>query len=190
MEHIQIKKGDVFERRYENSTRVVITSPHDIMVVLNGKVQYSLPTAGNAVFQFDVRPLEEVSVWSDAGEAFINVFEKPLSSIYDPVDPESMVEIVTPSEMNIYDRLRSEMLTYVNQIADKKGFDTIDEADDLDFPDDDENDILTPYEAIDMAEEYPVDEVADPTSSTLPPDNSGSDEDLGGSVTDDNNSPE
>ena len=71
---------------------------------------------------------------------------------------ESLVEILPEGEMNMYDKLRQEMLQMFQDRAQEHGYETLNEADDLDFYDEDENLIDTPYEYKAMQDEYLAEE--------------------------------
>ena len=69
-------------------------------------------------------------------------------------DSKSLVEIIPEGEMNMYDKLRAEMLRMFEQRAELHGMESYDEADDLEFEEDDENLINTPYEYQALKDEY------------------------------------
>ena len=74
-------------------------------------------------------------------------------------DGKSLVEILPEGEMNMYDKLRQEMLQMFQDRAENNDMDTMEEANDLEFDDDDENLIDTPYEYKAMTDEYLAEQV-------------------------------
>ena len=72
----------------------------------------------------------------------------------DKVDGRSLVQILPEEDMNMYDKLRQEMLQMFQNKAEEKGMETMEEADDLEFEEEDENLIDTPYEYKAMVDEY------------------------------------
>lgn len=86
------------------------------------------------------------------GKWTIQMIDLPLRG--ERSDGESLVEIIPEGEMNMYDKLRQEMLQMFQQKAVEAGYETLEEADDLEFEEDDENLIDTPYEYKAMVDEY------------------------------------
>lgn len=68
-------------------------------------------------------------------------------------DGESLVEVLEPHEMSLYDRLRADMLQEVSKIAHKHDLDSYEDDGDLDW-DDDGDTPFTPYEYHEMQEEF------------------------------------
>ena len=74
-------------------------------------------------------------------------------------NPESMVEIVPEGELGMLERFKAEMMSQISQYAEDKGLDNFEEDNDLNWEDDDENLINTPYEYQEMKLEFPIDEI-------------------------------
>lgn len=97
---------------------------------------------------------------------------------YDPSGGDKIVEIIPESEMNMYDRMRAELLSVISDMAVKRGDESFEEADDLEFEDEESDQApLTPYEFQDMQEEYLVEDDVpenskDVSEETPPPENS------------------
>jgi len=166
MIEIELKANEPYTYTADQTCKLTIYADQAVAVLHNTEPKTPLPGATNhAVFMFRVRSGDEVDFvpLSSAGVS-IGVVKSQTASVYDPVDPESLVETLAPEEMNIYDKLRAEMLGMLSQFADKNDLDSIDESDDLDFPDDEDEGLIdTPYEYAAMMEEYPVED--SPTSS-------------------------
>ena len=79
---------------------------------------------------------------------------EPLQTRGETPDGKSVVEILPAGEMNMYDKLRQEMLQMFQNKKMEEGYESMEEANDLDFEEDDENLIDTPYEYREMMEEY------------------------------------
>ena len=94
---------------------------------------------------------EQIKIRTE-GEWTISLID--LASRGETPDGESLVEILPEGEMNMYDKLRQEMLQLFQNKAQEHNMETLEEADDLEFEDDDENLIDTPYEYKAMTEEY------------------------------------
>ena len=73
-------------------------------------------------------------------------------------NPVSMVEIVPDGELSMLERYKAEMMGYISNFAESRGYETEEEANDFDFEDDDDNLIDTPYEYQDMMQEFPINE--------------------------------
>jgi len=71
---------------------------------------------------------------------------------------DKLVEIIPEHEMNMYDRLRQDLLSEMSRLADMKEHETFEEANDFDLDDDSDDVPLTPYEFEDMKEEYLIDD--------------------------------
>lgn len=71
---------------------------------------------------------------------------------------ESMVEIVPEGELSMLERYKAEMMAQISALAEEKGLDSFEEDNDLDWDEEDENLINTPYEYTEMAMEFPIDE--------------------------------
>ena len=72
----------------------------------------------------------------------------------DKADSKSLVQILPEEDMNMYDKLRQEMLQMFQNKAEEHNMETMEEANDLDFEEEDENLIDTPYEYKAMVDEY------------------------------------
>jgi len=88
----------------------------------------------------------------DDTEVFLEVI--PVSSRYESGGGEKLVEVIDDSELSMYDRLRAEMLAKISEVADARGEESFEEANDLEFEDDDSDIPLTPYEYHEMVEEH------------------------------------
>lgn len=73
---------------------------------------------------------------------------------HDSSGGDKMVEIIPESELSMYDRLRSELLSMMSEVSEKHGDESYEEANDLEIDDEDDDIPLTPYEFHDMKEEY------------------------------------
>ena len=94
----------------------------------------------------------EKIILNTEGKWTISLIDMPTTK--EKADSKSLVEIIPEGEMNMYDKLRAEMLKMFEDRAEFYGKETYEEADDLDFDEDDENLIDTPYEYKAMRDEY------------------------------------
>lgn len=69
-------------------------------------------------------------------------------------DGESLVEVLEPHEMSLYDRLRHEMLQEVSKIAHRNDLDSYEDDGDLGWDEDDGDIPLTPHEYVEMQQEF------------------------------------
>lgn len=103
-------------------------------------------------FVYDVMPGYLVQVVTSGLWSWI--FE--VGAVAEPGGGPKLVEHIPAEEMSIYDRLRAEMLEKLSELAGERGYDTLDDEEDLDFDDPDFDVPFTPYEAVEMDEEEPV----------------------------------
>ncbi len=171
MEELELKANEPYTWTSKQTAKLTIYADAPCAVMLQGEAKTPLPGGVNqSVFMFRVRAGDEVDfVPLGSAGVSIGIVVKPSASPYDPVDPESLVETLAPEEMNLYDRLRAEMLGMLSQFADKNDLETVEEADDFEVDDDDDPLINTPYEYAAMMDEYPVEDTppgSEPTPST------------------------
>lgn len=81
---------------------------------------------------------------------------------------EKLVEVVESRELDMFSRLRGQLLELASNVAQRNGYDSYEEDSDLDFDDDEDSAQapFTPYEYQDMVEEMPK---ARPQAETKPP---------------------
>ena len=70
---------------------------------------------------------------------------------------ESQVEIIEDENLNMYERMKADIMRSVSGYANEKGMDTLDEEDDYELDEEDDNQApMTEYEYQDMVEEFYV----------------------------------
>ena len=72
-------------------------------------------------------------------------------------NPVSLVEIVPDGELSMLERYKAEMMSYISTIAENRGYESEEDANDFDWEEDDGL-IDTPYEFKEMLSEFPVEE--------------------------------
>lgn len=83
------------------------------------------------------------------------VTQKPISSgRFESPYGEKLLEAIPENHINMYDRMRAEMLGYLSQMAEKKGLDTYDDDEDDYYADEDVDNPLTPSEYVVMRDEF------------------------------------
>lgn len=122
--------------------------PHSVngkRVTLRSGVQYMFAFASNE--DFNIYFIPRLTAEAGGGE-----------KIAEHISAEEV------AEESMFARLRAEMLAKLSEMAGQNGMDTFDDEDDLDEDEDTSDAPLTPYEYVEMQEEYP----AEPQTSPEP----------------------
>jgi hypothetical protein len=134
----------------ENPQKITIRTTCEFHVAVDS--QLVGPDASTSrKFDYVLNSGDEIEVYCD--EKY-TITVKDLPHRGEVNDGESLVEVLEPHEMSLYDRLRHEMLEEVSRIAHKNELDSYEDDGDLGWEEDDGDIPLTPHEYTDMAEEF------------------------------------
>ena len=132
---------------------------YTVQVKLKGEEEYIIVAPKESTSRFEkivVNDGDFVRIYT-GGEWTVS--RDTLPDIKEEGGGESMVEIIPEHEMNMYDRLRAEMMGVISRYAEAKELDSWEDDNDFELEDEDEPLIDTPYEYKAVIEETPIESV-------------------------------
>ena len=149
-----VVKGGEYTVYYDVDMEITIQSDAPFNVYMSlGDEKFTPIGPASANSRYFKRKFEKDTELHITCDGIFSLNENIISPRREIPSGEKLVEIIPEDEMNMYDRLRAELLQVMSDMSSKKGDETFDESDDYELEEDDDTP-LTPYEFADMKEEY------------------------------------
>lgn len=150
----QIVNEESFKFKSEREQLFTLRTVDSFTIIVNDEI-VAPKRSTDRYAQIALSKDDDVEVYTEKRS---NYRLKPMADRYEKNNGVSKVEIIPEGEMNMYDRLRNEMMGMISQYAEEKGYENYEESDDFELEDEDEPLINTPYEYKAMIEEQPIQE--------------------------------
>jgi hypothetical protein len=146
-----------FEYVVEGDSKVTIrcTEEFTVMVQKSGSKDKSIVGPNSSTDRLFVYVAGDLDTIICDTKGLSTTLVTPMSPRAETPLGRSLTVTVDDTEMTVADQVRLQVAQIMSQTADKHGYDTLEDEDDLDYEDDDEGFTpLTPYEYKEMSEQH------------------------------------